>query len=121
VFGSGFRAEGNLKQVGGIQFINTQENAKIRLRRANIFSPEWIRVHGNPGVDDYGQSANQKFIQNDFDCNLFNQASAYKGRILSIAKNVATILNEKNEKCQVYLGGCTRIESVNKQLPEIGD
>ncbi len=46
---------------------------------------------------------------------------AFKGKIVSISKNVAKVRNDQGEECTLYLGGCTRIETANKPLPQAGD
>lgn len=102
------------------------DKQKIAVKRCNIFSEAWAKTHGSPLDNDDGNDDNnkaQKFQDDDFDCDArsnFNIKS-FKGRILSINRNIARVRNEQNEECKVYLGGCTRIEAANKPLPQAGD
>lgn len=91
---------------------------KIAVKRCNLFSEAWAKTHGSPLDND---DKAQRFQDDDFGCDANQNVKSYKGRILSINRNIARVRNEQNEECRVYLGGCTRIESANKPLPQAGD
>ena len=75
-------------------------NQNIQVKRWNVLSPSWINTYGNP-LDDYnnGQIGGYQFNQNNFDCDINNQSNApsFKGKVISFVKNVARVLNDRNE------------------------
>lgn len=90
----------------------------ITLTQTNIFSKNWITAFGSPLDNDV------KFTDNDFVCQSSLNSSnslAFKGSIQSIRSNLAKVVDDKGVVSSLYLGGCTRIESANKPIPQIGD
>lgn len=97
------------------------DRPKIAVKRCNVFSDAWAKTHGSPLDND---DKAEKFEDDDFGCDAvanYNNIKSFRGRVLSINRNVARVRNEQNEECRVYLGGCTRIEAANKPLPQAGD
>ncbi len=86
-------------------------------------SPSWTKVHGSPYDDNFDEHRGRRFAEQDQECDIANlvNANAFSGKIVSINRNVAKVLNEQGEACTLYLAGCTRIETANKPLPQAGD
>lgn len=99
-----------------------QENA-IKLKRTHIFARAWTKAHGSPYDDIFDENRGRRFAEQDQECDVADivNANAFNGKIVSINKNVAKVLNDQGEVCTLYLAGCTKIESANKPLPQAGD
>ena len=90
----------------------------ITLTQSNIFSKGWVSAFGSPFDSDV------KFTDYDFTCQSSLNGSnslAFRGSIQSIRSNIAKVVDDKGVVSSLYLGGCTRIESANKPIPQIGD
>ena len=103
---------------GSLGGIFGSETTYITLTQTNIFSKGWISAFGSPLDNDV------KFSDYDFACQSSLNSSnslAFKGSIQSIRSNIAKVVDDKGVVSNLYLGGCTRIESANKPIPQIGD
>lgn len=86
-------------------------------------APAWIKENGSPYDDNFDEQRGHRLAENDFECDIGNvlNLNSFNGKVVSINKNVVKVQNEQGEICTLYLGGCTRVESVNKALPKPGD
>jgi hypothetical protein len=87
-----------------------------------VLSKEWTKNYGNP-LDKIASNYinGHYFEKDDFACQAPNTLNSYKGKIKSIQNHYAEVVDEKGVACTVYFGGCTRIQTVNKPLPQAGD
>lgn len=97
---------------------------KITIKQSNIFCKDWIKAYGNVLDTIFSNIKDgHAFRNDDFTCQSATSSSlkSYKGKIKSISNYYAQVVDEKGSPCVVYFGGCTRIQSVNKGLPQAGD
>lgn len=122
VFGFG-PAQGKIKSNDYDPFTRYASNQQVQVNRWNVLSPAWGSRHGNPLDDDNGGRGGQRFEQSNFAYDVNNKSNlpSFRGRVLSFSKNTARVLNDRNEECELNMGGGSRIEVAGKQLPEAGD
>lgn len=62
-------------------------------------SPEWIKTHGSPFDDNFDEERGHRFVEDDFECDINNivNLDAFKGKVVSISKNIAKVRNDQGE------------------------
>ena len=79
-----------------------------------------MKVYGIPYSAGYGN--NMDLMETDFKCEEVSDQKIFRGKIVSINKNIISVKDKTNDVYSVHLGGCTRLESATgKDLPQIGD
>lgn len=90
----------------------------------NIFSLKWRKKYGNFLEKLLTNLLGGRIFSNDdFTCQAPGSKSlkSYRGKVISIQNYYAQVTDDQGKPCVVYFGGCTRIQAVNKVLPQPGD
>lgn len=94
----------------------------LNVKRNNIYSPAWTKVYGIPFSAGYGSNAD--FQQADYSCSsdpVNNNYKVFNGKVDSINKNIMNVIGGNGDRYTVYLGSCTKIESIgDKDIPTKG-
>lgn len=97
---------------------------KVITTVTNIFSDLWGKTHGNPLDWNGSDKSARKFEDDDFTCDSGvggGSVQSFRGQVKQISKNTARVVNDKGVECNLYFGGCSKIETSGKPLPQVGD